>query len=207
MMEVFETLEDEFDEYFDRITTPRRNPVFQNRTNYMETLDETDFRTRFRLTKEAVMFVYSMIEETISAPTESLYNITFILGGDNAEEWRDRKSQFSFNVQTVVSAKLKILDIVVRWPGAAHDQTIFNNSFLKQRLINGEFGNLLIVGDKGYENTSYLHSKTPRLQQNIFITNLKFEVEMWWKGHMVFGKIGSPFCQKRFCFMYLVYKP
>ncbi|CAF4819352.1 unnamed protein product [Pieris macdunnoughi] len=70
MMEVFETLEDEFDEYFDRITTPRRNPVFQNRTNYMETLDETDFRTRFRLTKEAVMFVYSMIEETISAPTE-----------------------------------------------------------------------------------------------------------------------------------------
>ncbi|XP_047523577.1 putative nuclease HARBI1 [Pieris napi] len=240
MMDVFETLEDEFDEYFDRITTPRRNPVFQNRTNYMETLDETDFRTRFRLTKGAVMFVYSMIEETISAPTErnhvimpitrllltlryyatgsfltvvgdfsgvskasasrivtlisqaiaqlrpefikfptdtqeiqqEFYNIAKFPrligaidcthvpikspGGDNAEEWRDRKSQFSFNVQTVVSAKLKILDIVARWPGAAHDQTIFNNSFLKQRLINGEFGNLLIVGDKGYENTSYL---------------------------------------------------
>lgn len=69
-MDVFETIEDEFDEYLDRITTPRRNPVFQKRINYMTTLDETDFRTRFRLTKEAVTFVYSMIEETISAPTK-----------------------------------------------------------------------------------------------------------------------------------------
>lgn len=77
-------------------------------------------------------------------------------GGNNAEEWRNRKSQFSFNVQTVVSAKLKILDIVARWPGAAHDQTIFNNSYIKQRFLSGEFGNSMIVGDKGYENTSYL---------------------------------------------------
>lgn len=77
-------------------------------------------------------------------------------GGDIAEDYRNRKSQFSFNVQTVVSAKLKILDIVARWPGAAHDQTIFNNSYIKQRLIQREFGNCMIVGDKGYENTTYL---------------------------------------------------
>lgn len=64
-MEVFETLEDEFDEDLDRLTAPRRIPVFQDRTNYMETLDNEDFRTRFRITKQAVMFVYSLIETTI----------------------------------------------------------------------------------------------------------------------------------------------
>ncbi|KAG7305781.1 hypothetical protein JYU34_009914 [Plutella xylostella] len=77
-------------------------------------------------------------------------------GGDIAENYRDRKSNFSFNVQTVVDAKLKIMDIVARWPGAVHDQTIFNNSHIKQRLINKEFGDCVIVGDKGYENTAYL---------------------------------------------------
>lgn len=64
-MEIFETLEDEFDEYFDSLTIPRRNPVYRERINYMETLDETDFRARFRLTKKAVMFVYSIIEKAI----------------------------------------------------------------------------------------------------------------------------------------------
>ncbi|KAJ8710653.1 hypothetical protein PYW08_009168 [Mythimna loreyi] len=65
-MEIFETLEDEFDEYFDSHTIPRRNPVYRERINYMELLDETDFRVRFRLTKKAVMFVYSIVEKAIS---------------------------------------------------------------------------------------------------------------------------------------------
>lgn len=77
-------------------------------------------------------------------------------GGDITENYRDRKSNFSFNVQTVVDAKLKIMYIVARWPGAVHDQTIFNNSHIKQRLINKELGDCVIVGDKGYENTAYL---------------------------------------------------
>lgn len=69
-MEVFETLEDEFDEYIDRLMSPRRNPVFRERINYVQSLDDTDFRTRFRLTKEAVMFVYSLIERAISVTSE-----------------------------------------------------------------------------------------------------------------------------------------
>lgn len=48
------------------------------------------------------------------------------------------------------------MDIVARWPGATHDQTIFNNSHIKHRLSSKEFGNCVIVGDRGYENTSYL---------------------------------------------------
>lgn len=70
-MEVFEIIEDEFDEYFDRLIRPLpRNPVFQNRINYIETLDEIDFRTRFRLSKEAVMVVYSKINNAIPVSTK-----------------------------------------------------------------------------------------------------------------------------------------
>lgn len=66
----FETLEDKFDEFLDRLMAPRSDPVLRDRINYMETLDDADFRTRFRLTKEAVTFVYSLIESAISVTSE-----------------------------------------------------------------------------------------------------------------------------------------
>ncbi|XP_058457044.1 putative nuclease HARBI1 [Malaya genurostris] len=77
--------------------------------------------------------------------------------GDNqAENYRNRKSWFSLNVQTVSSANLKVLNIVARWLGASHDQHIFNSSLLKMQLEWGDFGHYLIVGDSGYRNTNYL---------------------------------------------------
>lgn len=48
---------------------------------------------------------------------------------------------------------MKILDIVARWPGSTHDQTIFDNSNINIRVLNNEFGNSLIVADSGYRNT------------------------------------------------------
>lgn len=55
-------------------------------------------------------------------------------GGDDAEIFRTRKQFFGLNVQTVADSDLKIRDIVARWPGSCHDQTIFNNSRLKRRF-------------------------------------------------------------------------
>lgn len=77
-------------------------------------------------------------------------------GGDDAEAFRNRKSIFSYNVQAVVNANLKFMDIVARWPGSAHDNTIFNNSAIKGRLLAEEFGEYHLLGDKGYANTNYL---------------------------------------------------
>lgn len=37
-------------------------------------------------------------------------------GGEDAEIFRSRKSYFALNVQTVSDVKLRITDIVVRWP-------------------------------------------------------------------------------------------
>lgn len=75
-------------------------------------------------------------------------------GGDQAERFRNRKGYFSWNVQAVCNADLQIIDLVVRWPGSTHDQTIFNNSRLKVRMENME--NTLLIGDSGYGLTNYL---------------------------------------------------
>lgn len=71
-------------------------------------------------------------------------------GGDNAETYRNRKNFFSINVQTICDANLKIQDIVARWPGSAHDSTIFNNSAIRGRFERAEMQNSLLVADSGY---------------------------------------------------------
>ncbi|XP_044597440.1 putative nuclease HARBI1 [Cotesia glomerata] len=77
-------------------------------------------------------------------------------GGDDAEIFRNRKGHFSINVQVICNARLEIIDIVARWPGSAHDSTIFNNSRIHNRFENNQFGNALLLGDSGYPNLSYL---------------------------------------------------
>lgn len=77
-------------------------------------------------------------------------------GGATAENYRNRKGYFSLNVQTICSADLRVIDVIARWPGATHDQTIFNNSAIKFRFESGQFGRYILVGDGGYKNTKYL---------------------------------------------------
>lgn len=80
----------------------------------------------------------------------------FFTGGNLAENYRDRKSVFSINVQVACDSHLRCMNIVARWPGSVHDQTIFNNSALKQKFESGQFGNGFLLGDSGYELKNYL---------------------------------------------------
>lgn len=77
-------------------------------------------------------------------------------GGEEAENFRNRKGWFSLNVQTISGADLKVNNIVARWPGGSHDQTIFNNSVVRMRFDRGDFGNYILVGDSGYRNSMYM---------------------------------------------------
>lgn len=46
---------------------------------------------------------------------------------------------------------MRILDVCCRWPGSAHDATIFAHSSLRERFVHGEFGNdSAILGDSAY---------------------------------------------------------
>lgn len=62
--------------------------------------------------------------------------------------YRNRKGYFSINVQIVGDARLRIRDIVARWPGSTHDATIFANSHIRARHENGEFPNTVLLGKK-----------------------------------------------------------
>ncbi len=83
-------------------------------------------------------------------------------GGEEAEIYRNRKGYFSINTQMICDSKLRILNVVARWPGATHDATIFNNSRVNHSFENNEFRNCILLGDSGYPIRNYL--MTPLLQ-------------------------------------------
>lgn len=61
--------------------------------------------------------------------------LILFLGHVVGEEFRNRKGYFSLNVQAICDADLKFMNVVARWPGSAHDATIFNNSILRGIFI------------------------------------------------------------------------
>lgn len=90
-------------------------------------------------------------------------------GGESSETFRNRKGYFSLNVQTIASPDLKVRNIVARWPGSVHDQTIFRNSQIYQDFANGNYGRYILVGDSGYANTPFL--ATPFTARNPNVAN------------------------------------
>lgn len=76
-------------------------------------------------------------------------------GGQDAELYRCRKGYFSINVMGVCDASLKFTNIVVNWPGSAHDSRIFNESRLCEALKEGRYRGFLL-GDNGYACRPYL---------------------------------------------------
>lgn len=71
----------------------------------------------------------------------------YFVGGEDAEIYRNRKGWFSINTQVICNANLKLLDIVARWPGSAHDNTIFNNSRIRRKFEEGNFPNCILLGN------------------------------------------------------------
>jgi hypothetical protein len=66
----------------------------------------------------------------------------------------NRKLQHSINCQIVANHDYYILDAVAKWPGSSHDSFIWNQSSIKRRLKNGEFGEGVFFGKrtKKYKN-------------------------------------------------------
>lgn len=72
--------------------------------------------------------------------------MSIFVGGDDAEVFRNRKGYFSINTQVICNSKMKMSNVVARWPGSTHDSTIFMNSRICARFDQGEFGNSFLIG-------------------------------------------------------------
>lgn len=77
-------------------------------------------------------------------------------GGQNAEVFRNRKTYFSINVQTISDTDLLIRNIVARWPGSVHDSYIFDNSEIRMLFENKRICGGHLLGDNGYRLSDYL---------------------------------------------------
>ncbi|KAK3920195.1 Putative nuclease [Frankliniella fusca] len=77
-------------------------------------------------------------------------------GGEQAEYYRCRKGYFSLNCQAICNANMEILDMVARWPGSTHDQTIFDQCRQRALLENDRYGDVYLLGDGGYACRKYI---------------------------------------------------
>lgn len=77
-------------------------------------------------------------------------------GGQLAEIYRCRKGYFSINCQAICNSNLEFIDLVARWPGSAHDLTIFNASYRRAQFEQGRYGDAVLLVDGGYDNRPYL---------------------------------------------------
>jgi hypothetical protein len=68
---------------------------------------------------------------------------------DHEHEYVNRKGFHSINVQIMCDANMRIVNIVVQWPGSTHDARILRQSNVYQGFENGEV-NGLVLGDSAY---------------------------------------------------------
>lgn len=105
-------------------------------------------------------FQIAGIPAVIGAIDGTLIKIQEVGGAQNKTDFFCRKQFYAINAQVVCDANCRIIDIVARWPGSTHDETVFLNSAIFERFLNGEFirrGRIsLLLGDGGYGREEFL---------------------------------------------------
>lgn len=96
----------------------------------------------------------------IGAVDGTIVKIQDVGGTLNKTMFFCRKQFYGINTQIVCDSNAKVLDIVARWPGSIHDETVFLNSKIFERLLTGEFVRngrpSILLGDGGYRGETFL---------------------------------------------------
>lgn len=71
-------------------------------------------------------------------------------GEENREIYRDRKGNLSLNVQVIADFDQIFRDVVVRWPGSAHDSRVLDNSRAFTIFASDDKPIGWLLGDAGY---------------------------------------------------------
>ena len=73
---------------------------------------------------------------------------------DIRETFRNRKGFFSLNTQAICGPDCYVYDLVCRWPGSAHDSTIWKDSTAFHRISSQQFEGYHLLGDSAYPLTT-----------------------------------------------------
>ena len=96
----------------------------------------------------------------IGAVDGTLVKIQEVGGAHNKTMFFCRKQFYAINTQIICDANANVLDIVARWPGSIHDETVFVNSYIFERFLRGEFDRnerfSILLGDGGYSSETFL---------------------------------------------------
>lgn len=110
--------------------------------------------------KKREFFRVAAMPNIICALDGTLIKIQEVGGAQNKTDFFCRKQYYAINTQIACDANAYVLDIVARWPGSVHDETVFLNSSLFNRFLIGEFKrngiNSLILADGGYRSEDFL---------------------------------------------------
>ncbi|KYM95699.1 Putative nuclease HARBI1, partial [Cyphomyrmex costatus] len=90
---------------------------------------------------------------------------------ERAMLYMNRKGFYSMNVQVVCDAQRRILDIVARWRGSAHDSRILDSSRLKAEMTG------ILLGDASYPCRPYLLTPFLNPQTVIEQNNMQINLE------------------------------
>lgn len=154
-------------------------------------------------------FAVAGMPATIGAIDGTLVKIQEVGGAQNKTDFFCRKQFYAVNVQIICDANGNILDIVARWPGSTHDQTILVNSIIFERFLTGTFirhgRHSILLGDGGYRSeeflatplraTNPLNRRSERLYQRAHIAtrNVVERVNGMWKKRFPCLWIGMRF--------------
>ncbi|XP_030070214.1 putative nuclease HARBI1 [Microcaecilia unicolor] len=69
---------------------------------------------------------------------------------DREMAFRNQKNYYSLNIQVVCDARMKILNVVAKFPGSFHDSYILSNSALGRNFTEGKYGEGWLLGDAAY---------------------------------------------------------
>lgn len=105
-------------------------------------------------------FAIAGMPATIGAIDGTLVKIQEVGGAQNKTDFFCRKQFYAVNTQIISDANAKVMDIVARWPGKAHDESVFLNSNIFERFLTGEFvrngRQSILLGDGGYRAEEFL---------------------------------------------------
>lgn len=109
--------------------------------------------------KKQEFYRVAFMPSIIGAIDGTLVKIQEVGGAQNKTDFFCRKQFYAINVQVISDANAVIQDIVARWPGSNHVQTLFVNSNIFAQFLNGEFRRngreSLFLGDGGYKSEQF----------------------------------------------------